>query len=439
MLIFSENISPRLNYSLKVIFQSVLKTEYRTTKSLEEFNAYNGAKINYSNIEVEGILTVVPHELLFEKDIFEQEIHLTFWKDLPVFFKTGRNKAVPFDIFAASFYLVSRYEEYLPFLPDDHGRFTPKESLAFQKGFLKWPLVNLWCQKLEDIITERYPQWQKSEKQFSYTSTIDVDNIFAYKAKGAFRTIGGIVKDITSADFGNLRDRLLCLIGQKADPFYTFNYQLSLHKKHKIKSVYFMLFTEFARFDRNISMHHPKMKSTVKHLGDYTTVGIHPSYESNTNREKMEYEKATLEKQLGFSVSKSRQHFLKMTLPNTMRNLANMGIKEEYTMGYARDVGFRASICNAYPFYDLDLEVELDLIVRPFAFMDMCYINYKNFTAEEAWEEMQEIINMVKSVDGELMSVWHNRTFSEMEENWKGWNKVYQKMLSEVTKEQPSA
>jgi hypothetical protein len=125
-----------------------------------------------------------------------------------------------------------------------------------------------------------------------------------------------------------------------------------------------------------------------------------------------------------------------MTLPSTMRNLANLGIKEDFTMGYARDVGFRASICNAYPFYDLDLEVEMDLIVRPFAFMDMCYINYKNFTPEEAWDEMKEIISMVKSVDGELMSVWHNRTFSEMEENWKGWNGVYEKMLIEVTSNQ---
>ena len=116
-----------------------------------------------------------------------------------------------------------------------------------------------------------------------------------------------------------------------------------------------------------------------------------------------------------------------------MRNLANLGIKEEFTMGYARDVGFRASICNPYPFYDIDLEVEMDLIIRPFAFMDMCYINYKNFTPDEAWEEMKEIIAMVKSVDGELMSVWHNRTFSEMEENWKGWNEVYEKMLIDVT------
>ena len=433
MLIFTEKISARFKYSLKVVFGSVLKSEYRTTQDLEEFNAYNGAKINYSNQNIENTINIAPADLLFEKDIFEQDIHMSFWDDLPIFFKARRNASLPFDIFAASFYLVARYEEYLPFLPDDHGRFTPKESIAYKKGFIKWPLVNLWCKKLEELVLERYPNWEREKKEFSYISTIDVDNIFAYKGKGTFRTWGGIAKDIASLDFGNLKNRLACLIGRKKDPFYTFDYQLNMHKKYNVQSIYFMLFTEFARYDRNISMYHPRMKSTVKHLSDYTSVGIHPSYQSNTKRRLLENEKTTLESYLGKTVSKSRQHFLKMSLPSTLRHLANLGIKEEYTMGYARDVGFRASICSSHPFYDLDLEEEIDLIIRPFAFMDMCYINYKNFTPEEAWDEMKELIDMVKSVDGELISVWHNRTFSEMESNWKGWNELYEKMLLKVT------
>lgn len=438
MLIYSENITPRLKYALKVIFNSVYKTEHRTTQNLEEFTAYNGPKINYSDEIQEGVLNITPVDLLFEKDIFEQDIHLTFWKELPIFFKTKRGSTIPFDLFAASFYLVARYEEYLPFLPDIHGRFTPKESLAYHKGFLKWPLVNMWCKAFEEVIFERHPNWQKGEQKFSFTTTIDVDNIFAYNGKGAFRTFGGIVKDITSSNFSNLKSRLLTLLGRKKDPFYTFDDQLQLHNKYGVDSIYFMLFAEFARFDRNISMHHPKMRSTVKHLGDYTEVAIHPSYQSNEKKSLLEYEKQTLENYLGKTITKSRQHFLKLSVPNTFRNLSNIGIEEEYSLGYARDVGFRASICNAHPFYDLDMEVETNLILKPFAFMDMCFINYKNFTPEEAWEEMKEIIDRVKEVNGELITVWHNRTFSEMEPEWKGWNKLYENMLKEVTQDSNS-
>jgi hypothetical protein len=43
---------------------------------------------------------------------------------------------LPFDPLAATFYLVSRYEEYLPFIPDEHGRFPAKQSFAFSNGFL---------------------------------------------------------------------------------------------------------------------------------------------------------------------------------------------------------------------------------------------------------------------------------------------------------------
>jgi len=432
MLIYIEKISNRARYSFKLIFESVLKSEYRFTQDADEFKNYIGAKLNYSNHDFDNALQVCPVDLLFEKDIFEQEIHLFFWDDLPVFFKSRGKATLPFDIFAASFYLVSRYEEYLPFVPDVHGRFVPKESLAFQKGFLKWPLVNLWCKKFAEIVKENYPNWEPGKSEFSFLSTIDVDNIFAYKGKGAFRTLGGIFKDFKSLDFSNLKSRLACLTNQKADPFNTFDYQLELHKKYDVKTIYFMLFAEFAQYDRNVSMYHPKMKSTVKHFGDYTTLGIHPSYRSNSDKDILDKEKRILESVVGKTIKHSRQHFLKMSLPGTIRNLSDLGIKEEFTMGYARDVGFRASICTSHHFYDLELEVEMDIIIRPFAFMDMCFINYKNYTSAQAWEEMKEIIDLVKSVDGELISVWHNRTFSEMDNAWRGWNEVYEKMLKET-------
>ena len=51
------------------------------------------------------------------------------WKGLPVFFQTTSDSDIPFDVFAASFFLVSRYEEYLEFQPDAHGRFPDQIHL----------------------------------------------------------------------------------------------------------------------------------------------------------------------------------------------------------------------------------------------------------------------------------------------------------------------
>ena len=72
-------------------------------------------------------------------------------------------------------------------------------------------------------------------------------------------------------------------------------------------------------------------------------------------------------------VTQSRQHYLRMRTPHTFRNLIELGIKDEHSMGYTELPGFRASIASAYTFYDVELEMELPLNLHPFAFMDVTY------------------------------------------------------------------
>ena len=67
------------------------------------------------------------------------------------------NSTFPFDIFGASFFMLSRYEEYLPHIKDEYGRFEAKESLAFKYGFLEIPIVDKWVQILKIEILKKYP------------------------------------------------------------------------------------------------------------------------------------------------------------------------------------------------------------------------------------------------------------------------------------------
>ena len=59
---------------------------------------------------------------------------------------------VDFDIFGAAFYLISRYEEYLPHTKDNHHRYLAYQSLAYQQHFLELPLVNIWAVELKKVI-----------------------------------------------------------------------------------------------------------------------------------------------------------------------------------------------------------------------------------------------------------------------------------------------
>ena len=74
--------------------------------------------------------------LLTEKGISNQEIIFDYWNKLPIFFNV-KDSVLPFDIFSASFYLVSRYEEYLPHIKDKYDRFDAKESIAYKNNFLQ--------------------------------------------------------------------------------------------------------------------------------------------------------------------------------------------------------------------------------------------------------------------------------------------------------------
>ena len=132
-------------------------------------------------------------------------------------------------------------------------------------------------------------------------------------------------------------------------------------------------------------------------------------------------------------VIRSRQHFLRLDLPFTYRRLIDLGIKEDYSMGFASQVGFRAGTSLSFYFYDLDIEVETTLLIHPFAVMDGTLNEYMELPIDDAQHLVKELIDKVKSVNGTFISLWHNETLSDMN-LWKGWRQVYEYMIKEAIK-----
>ena len=80
---------------------------------------------------------------------------------------------------------------------------------------------------------------------------------------------------------------------------------------------------------------------------------MHPSYFSLKDAAILKKEKLRLENIINTPVTFSRQHYLRLSIPETYQNLIDLDIEEDYTMGYAKTVGFRASTCTPFYFYDL--------------------------------------------------------------------------------------
>ena len=168
------------------------------------------------------------------------------------------------------------------------------------------------------------------------------------------------------------------------DPYDTYSYILHFSKNKKLEVLFFFLLGDYAQYDKNIRFDHPKMISLIKQLGNTSTIGIHPSYASNKNSKMIGIEKQRLEHILGKSVHHNRFHFLKFSLPKSYQQLLAYGITDDYSMGYADQIGFRAGTCTPYNFYDLENEVQTDLKVHPFAYMDGVLNDHLNLNKETA-------------------------------------------------------
>jgi len=345
---------------------------------------------------------------------------------MPIFFESKGE--IPFDFFSAAFYLVSRYEEYLPHQTDKHDRFKATESLAYKNGFLRKPLVNLWANQLIEILQSQF-QWKFEERRhFKHTPTIDVDSAYAYQAKGFLRTVGGATKDLVRFNFQNLILRLRVVLGLEKDPFDVFDWLTQLYEEFDLRPVYFFQVGELGFYDKNVSITNNRFRKLIKLVNDVAQVGLHPSYASSSSAKILQEELKNLSKTLHQPIVKSRNHYIKIKFPSTYQRLIESEIQEDYTMGYASQLGFRASICNSFFWYDLDSESKTPLRVYPFAIMEATCKFYQSLSVSEILNEFIPIIETVKEVRGELISVWHNESLAELE-SWQGYKSVYRELL----------
>lgn len=432
LLVYTHKITHRNKYIFNLLFKDIIGIDFKLTADSAEFITNTGAKVSYTNNAIGDELFFLSRSLLFEAGIAEQNISVFEFNNNKVFFLTGKASSLPFDAFAASFYLVSRYEEYLPHIRDEHNRFDAKDSLAFINGFLQKPLVNIWAGWIKELLLKKYPDLIFPEKKFEFISTIDIDNAYAYREKGFARTIGGYLKSLSTFNIPEIAERTRVLTGNEKDPYDTYDFQLEILKKYNFKSIYFFLLGDYGVNDKNLPIESKKFQALIKMLGDYAEIGIHPSYGSNKNREQLKKEVNRLSKVLHRDVTKSRQHFLKLTLPETYRNLIDLDITDDYTMGFASQVGFRASICTAFNFYDLDNELETKLKVHPFSVMEGTLKYYMKVHPEDAMQKIKPLIDEAKAVNGVFISLWHNDTINN-QTIWQGWQAVYEDMVKYAT------
>jgi hypothetical protein len=408
----------RLDYIARHIFHEVSGIDYLIIRDKKTFLQQTGACINYSNENLCHGLQIIPHGLLFEKGVREIQVtDMSEWKGYCCFFLQTQGD-IPFDLFAASFYLLTLYEEYFPKRLDEHGRFSHKDSLAFRNGFLEIPIIDRWAYLLKEEIEKRYPDTKFVKRKFRFISTFDIDHPYLYLKKGFLKSMGGTLRDLLNRQLENIASRFAVLSQKRPDPYMeALQWIDRIHKEAGKSYCLFPLMKDGGKYGRKTLYPLSSYYRYLKNL-DSATIGLHPSYDTYYNIKQLIKEKKRLEKALGKrEVTISRQHFLRMIVPKTFRDLEAADFREDFTVAFAHAPGFRSGTAVPHYFYNVELERISKLLLHPTIMMDTCLITYLGLCPEDALKEIKRLIDECKQSGGDFVSLWHNSNLTENVDN----------------------
>ena len=429
LLIFSATNSPRLSYILKFIFNDFFDSTFELTNDIELFRNSKKNRLNYSHRKIEGCFTITPHTLLFEDKIHLTGPKLVINDDLIALEHSTSNKAnFPTDPFAFCFYCLSRYEEYLPFGPDQFNRFTAKQSTLFQFGYLDIPVVDKWLFKLKKKIEAYFPDDRLNKKQeYKVFPTVDVDIPWFLKHRSRASNFKTLTKSLVHFDLKAFRTKWNTINGKLPDPYDTYSAFKEKFQNFP-SSIFFLLVGNTDEIDTNFAVQTEEFQELVSQIKDDFRIGLHPSSYSNQHFEVLKEEYKYLATLIESSPVASRQHYIKLRFPETYRRLNELGIKKDFSMGFPDASGFRAGTSHSFNWFDLSRNRATSLKIYPFFTMDVTLRKYEYLDEKQAVKRVNQLKRNIKDVEGIACFIWHNSSLSEIEQ-WKNWSIVLDTLI----------
>ncbi|MEG0929324.1 polysaccharide deacetylase family protein [Algoriella sp.] len=376
------------------------------TTDFNEFLQSNLPKINFSNHFFDNEINFNVDEILLEIDINKNINYYTL------------------NEIGKCFYWLSRYEEYISpkDLFDEHNRFLGSDLDYSQ------PIVDLICIEIQKKISKKYPELNFRQRIFKQINTHDVDYAWKYLHHSPKIKFGSLFKKLVKGNFKEFQNQIKILNHKEKDPYNTYDYLKHLAEKHQIGTIFFWLLGDYSTFDKNHDWKNKAQQKLIKEISTWAKVGIHPSYKSNNNNTLLTTEINRLQTITNSEVKLSRQHFIKLHLPTTYQQLLINQILEDYTMGFANRLGFRAGTSTPYKWFDLSTNQQTLLTIYPFVAMDVTLKNYLKSTPELAISELKSLKQTIKNVNGTFITLFHQSNFSG---EWLEWRTVYESIFND--------
>ena len=374
-----------------------------------------------------------PKELsyLCEKAIPEKvtrvQNELLIEADLPVIY--GGKKCIintnkiecDIDIFASSFFMITRWEEYVNGSLDPYNRFDYKESIAYKNDFLHRPVVNEYVEFLWACLLKSGYKGERKNKEIKPVFTHDIDRLFP----GTLRIIIGDI--LKRRQFKLTFQHLGKYLKSGLNPYDTFDFIMDKSDEIGEKShFYFMSSNSTINYD---TKHYLNSKSFARILTRIHKrghiVGFHPGYSTYNNADRFEEEKNILKNRVAAEIKEGRQHYLRFKNPETFRIWEANGMELDSTLGYALKEGFRCGTGDEFYVFDILERKQLTLKERPLIIMDGTL--KKQYSNEKAIEIIRYYISISKKYNSTLTFLFHNDVFYL--DSWSGYRELYSEIF----------
>ncbi len=445
---FSENNIEEKKYIIRIIFDEFLGIEYEILNEFSQNNYIltfeNGNKLIISDSFFDkhhnelSYLSIdnLPRNVVFTRNDFIKE------NDIPILYGDGKillNESkgskiliCNIDIFASSFFMLTRWEEFVNKARNLHGNFPAYESIAYKYNFLGRPIVNEYVEMLWQMMKVLGCKQKRRKNNFKYVLTHDVDNVLKFpKLKSGIKNIYRNLFYKKNFKFvaEDIYQKITVHLNLQNDPYDTFDYLMDISEKLNVKSHFFFMAKGNTKFDNWYSSESEFVLNLVEKIKKRNhVIGIHSTYNSYNDSRQFRQEKLELEKIFKLNISCGRGHYLRFEIPTTWQIWEDNHMVWDSTAGYSEKEGFRCGTCYEYSVFNILTRKKLNLREKPLMVMEGSLVKYqKNTTAEQMEEKIKKIIDAVKRYNGDFVFLWHNSSFNTNQ--WKEFQDIYEKVL----------
>ncbi|WP_406824467.1 DUF7033 domain-containing protein [Pedobacter sp. KACC 23697] len=415
LIIFSNILTPRIKYIFNFIFKEILKAEIEFTGNSQYFLQSEHLKISYGDEPLGEELFFKSTPLLFSNKLEEIKLKTVSFGEYQVPFPVDRS-ALPFDVFAASFFMISRYEEYLH-QRNTEGVFKASKSYQHKWRVLQKPIIDEWALIIKSLIRKKHPDFKFQEKKFKHEPTIHFSLLtyfpegFLNRAKFIFSAVFKKENNYLNAQF----DRLTGVGINNEQVLEQVEEMLALKKSNPL---YFVDFPD-------VPMDYIRTDRISKTLNNQSVGLLRPCASDKQKMTEIKEDLVKLKKIQLNLIPLTSQQLDALKFPICYLNILNSGITADYSMGYDHVMGFRAGTCTPFNWYDLQLEKVTPLVVNSYCLTDHIL---QFLTREAALKEIHQYIDAVKVVNGTFYSSWSLKSLSD-HPKYKKLKSLFKEML----------